>query len=141
VCIKTVMKNILGSVLVIEKDYEACVYFMQDLDIRPGIITRPDNNIDENEEFQYLRDQSVIDLVYNDSTNDRNYWLTNLKLPPSYEYNDDDEYDDANVCFIRNNYKGLFVACLGRGHRMDDEYIVLTLKCVYCVSNVWKRIC
>ena len=105
---------------------------MQDLDIRPGIITRPDNynNIDENEEFQYLRDQSVIDLVYNDSTNNRNYWLTNLKLPPSYEYNDDDEYDDANVSFIRNNYKGLFVACLGRGHRMDETYCVDIEMCV-----------
>ena len=129
-----------GAVLVIEileyettvKDDGACVYFMQDLDIRPGIITRPDdyNSIDENEEFRYPQKQpAVIDLVYNDSTY-RNYWLTNLKLPTrSYEYNDDDEYD-ANVSFIRNNYKGLFVACLGRGHRMDETHCVDIEMCV-----------
>ena len=104
---------------------------MQDLDVRPeDVITRPDKyNIDESEEFRYLQKQpAVIDLLYNDSSY-RNYWLTNLILPPSYECNDDDEYD-ANVSFIRNNYKGLFVACLGRGHRMDETYCVDIEMCV-----------
>ena len=104
---------------------------MQDLDVRPeDVITRPDKyNIDESEEFRYLQKQpAVIDLLYNDSSY-RNYWLTNLILPPSYECNDDDEYD-ANVSFIRNNYKGLFVACLGRGHRMDETYRVDIEMCV-----------
>jgi hypothetical protein len=113
------------------EDDDACAYFLQDLDVKPENVIRPDCNY-SNDERQPIVDlfqeqPKVIDLIYNDSMN-RNYWLPNLKLPPPY--NDDDDDDDANLSDKSLNNKDLFVACLGRGHRMDESYCVDIEMCV-----------
>jgi hypothetical protein len=136
-----------GSVLVIEileyrttvKDDDACVYFLQDLDVKPENVydwhdSYIDDTDDDNEESQLLQEQpKVIDLIYNNSMN-RNYWLPNLKLPPPYNTDDDINHSDMSlkvrICSL---------------HAWDVDMgwmnlFVLTLKCVYCVSKVWKRI-
>jgi hypothetical protein len=129
-----------GSVLVIEileyqttvKDDDACAYFLQDLDVKSEnvhdwhdsyIDDTDDDTDDDNEESQLLQEQpKVIDLVYNWT---KRYWLPNLKLPPPYNTDDDINHSDKSL-----KYKDLFVACLGRGHRMDESFRVDIEMCV-----------
>jgi hypothetical protein len=104
------------------KDDDACAYFLQDLDVKSENITCPDCNY-SNDERQPIVDlfqeqPKVIDLIYNDSMN-RNYWLPNLKLPPPYNDNDDINHSVRSL-----KCKDLFIACLGRGHRMDESFRV-----------------
>ena len=123
-----------GSVLVIEileyqttvEDDDACAYFLQDLDVKSENIRCPDCNY-SNDERQpivnlFQEQPKVIDLIYNWT---KRYWLPNLKLPPPYNNDDDIIHSDKSP-----KYKDFFVACLGRGHRMDEAYCVDIEICV-----------
>lgn len=134
------------------QDAHACVYFLQDLHVKSEDIIYYDwhhNNsyiIDENNDESHQpvvvvsswNHPIVIDLVYNWAK--RNYWLTNLKLPPPYD--DDDILDGINHHHHsewsqqQKCSKNLFVACLGRGHRMDEAYCVDIDMCVLRFKSI-----